>query len=110
VKSSAERATLCFSDRFGQAPTWLASAPGRVNLIGEHTDYSDGFVLPMAIEARTAVAARLRLDRTITVYSAAFDESIALDLSGPILPRPRHWSNYVAGVIAACARQTAGVA
>ena len=100
VRLSAERAAVCFSDRFGQAPTWLASAPGRVNLIGEHTDYSDGFVLPMAIEARTAVAARPRLDRTITVYSAAFDESIALDLSGPIVPRPRHWSNYVAGVIA----------
>ena len=78
----------------------MASAPGRVNLIGEHTDYSDGFVVPMAIEARTAVAARPRLDRAITVYSAAFNESIALDLSGPIVPRPRHWSNYVAGVIA----------
>jgi galactokinase len=95
-----ERAIARFSDRLGQAPHWLASAPGRVNLIGEHTDYSDGFVLPMAIEARTAVAAGPRSDGRLTLYSAAFDESIALDLTGPIAPRARHWSNYAAGVVA----------
>jgi galactokinase len=97
---AAERAASHFFRRFGRAPRWIASAPGRVNLIGEHTDYSDGFVLPMAIESRTAVAARERGDRTVRFYSAAFDESSAVDLAGPILPRAKHWSNYAAGVIA----------
>src|SRR4051794_36639078 len=49
-----------FADRFGSEPTCVVSAPGRVNLIGEHTDYNDGFVLPMATEAGLLVAARPR--------------------------------------------------
>jgi len=97
---ASERAIARFSDRVGHAPRWVASAPGRVNLIGEHTDYSDGFVLPMAIDARTAVAAGPRNDGRLTLYSAAFNESIALDLTGPVAPRARHWSNYPAGVVA----------
>jgi len=97
---AAERAASHFFRRFGRAPGWIASAPGRVNLIGEHTDYSEGFVLPMAIESRTAVAAGERGDRTVRLYSAAFDESSTVDLAAPIGPRAKHWSNYAAGVIA----------
>jgi galactokinase len=81
---AAERAASSFLRRFGRAPRWIASAPGRVNLIGEHT----------------AVAARERGDRTIVLYSAAFDETSTVDLTGPIAPREKHWSNYAVGVIA----------
>ena len=48
----ADRAAKLFSRCFGHAPQWIVAAPGRVNLIGEHTDYNDGFALPMAIETR----------------------------------------------------------
>ena len=57
-----------FRERFGTAPR-VFSAPGRVNLIGEHTDYNDGFVLPMAIAERTYVAVAPRSDDTVRVYS-----------------------------------------
>lgn len=53
----ADQARAAFQDRFGEAPRWIVAAPGRVNLIGEHTDYNDGFVLPMAIERYVVIAA-----------------------------------------------------
>ena len=62
---AGQRAAQAFADRCGRSPRWIASAPGRVNLIGEHTDYNDGFVLPMAIEGRTAIAARTTEGRTV---------------------------------------------
>ena len=48
-----------FQAHYGRAPRWIVAAPGRVNLIGEHTDYNDGFVLPMAIERQTIIVAAL---------------------------------------------------
>src|SRR5947209_6542481 len=62
-----------FVARFGRAPDAVASAPGRVNLIGEHTDTSEGFVLPIAIARRTHVELARRDDRVARVASAAFD-------------------------------------
>jgi len=71
--------TLCredliamFKARFGQAPEWVVRAPGRVNLIGEHTDYNDGFVLPLAIDRAVWIALRRRDDRRVVVESADF--------------------------------------
>src|SRR5262245_36498744 len=61
-----------FLDLFGRAPEAAQEAPGRVNLIGEHTDYNGGFVLPIAIPQRTRVEAAARSDRTVRVWSAAF--------------------------------------
>jgi galactokinase len=75
-------------------------APGRVNLIGEHTDYNDGFVLPAAIEFSTWVAASLRTDRRLVVYSENFNEGCDFDPEHPPQTPRRHWSNYVAGVVA----------
>jgi galactokinase len=76
-------------------------APGRVNLIGEHTDYNDGFVLPCAIDFEAAVTGRSRADATVRVVAA--DYSNATDvfcLDSPIKPRSdAHWANYVRGVI-----------
>src|SRR3989454_2346518 len=73
-------------------------APGRVNLIGEHTDYNDGLVMPAAIECYVWVGVSARNDRKVLVYSDNFAESVELDLQkGKLRPR-KHWSDYVAGV------------
>ena len=58
-----------FAQAFGAAPDIIAAAPGRVNLIGEHIDYSDGFVLPFAIKDRTFAAIRVRNDRKVRITS-----------------------------------------
>jgi galactokinase len=73
-------------------------APGRVNLIGEHTDYNDGFVLPMAIDRTTCVAGRARTDRTVRVHSINFNESAAFDLDSAGAGRCGLWLDYVEGV------------
>ena len=72
--------------------------PGRVNLIGEHTDYNDGFVFPAAIDFYTQVAAAARSDRKLMVYSENYKEEVEIDLQSAT-PKPRkHWSDYVFGV------------
>src|SRR5438876_824277 len=92
-----------FEAAFGRAPR-LYRAPGRVNLIGEHTDYNDGFVLPMALDRSTWVAAAPRDDSTIVVRSREYGETVTFDLeaqSPQSTQRPqRHWSDYVRGVAA----------
>ena len=89
-----------FTDRFGSEPTHFAWAPGRVNLIGEHTDYNGGFVLPMATEAGLVLAARPRSDRRVRVASRTMGESFELSLDEPIAKDPPRWSLYVRGVLA----------
>jgi galactokinase len=88
-----------FRSRYGVAPI-LCRAPGRVNLIGEHTDYNDGFVMPAAIEFYTYVAASPRSDRKIVVASENFAESVEFDLSTLREGSTGHWSDYVRGVAA----------
>ena len=85
----------------GTGPQYLVQAPGRVNLIGEHTDYNDGFVLPCAINFHTVVAARRRHDNHIRVVAVDFGgEEDAFDLGADIIPDPdRHWPNYIRGVV-----------
>lgn len=75
----------------------MFSAPGRVNLIGEHTDYNDGFVLPMAIERRTVVAASARADRRVVAVSGALADTFEFDLDRPGPPRRGIWGDYVEG-------------
>jgi galactokinase len=95
------RAAVGFSAHFGRMPRWIAEAPGRVNLIGEFTDYNDGFVLPMALEHRTVVAGSPNDSDRITVRSEATREEVAVDLREPLDPEARgRWSNYVRGVLA----------
>jgi galactokinase len=75
-------------------------APGRVNLIGEHTDYNQGFVLPIAINRGTLIAGSARSDQKICVYSISMGETVEFDLGGsPLMLSPGHWSNYVYGVV-----------
>jgi len=88
-----------FRLRYG-GPCRVFRAPGRVNLIGEHTDYNDGYVMPAALDFYTYVAAGARSDRVISVHSLDFDETIDLELSA-LAPGPTgHWSDYVRGVAA----------
>ena len=75
-------------------------APGRVNLIGEHTDYNDGFVMPAAIGFYTWVATSARPDRTLHVHSGEFHETIDLSLDSLAGPPRKHWSDFVRGVAA----------
>ena len=91
-----------FQKHYGRAPRWIAAAPGRVNVIGEHTDYNDGFVLPMAIEFYTIMAADQRPDgkNVITFRSTSQAEAATVDLSQPVKPAAPKWGNYPRGVVA----------
>ena len=83
---------------FAAAPARLARAPGRVNLIGEHTDYNDGFVLPAAIEREVLMAAGPGPDSSLAVFSCDFERRAAFDLERLEPSADEPWSNYVAGV------------
>jgi galactokinase len=85
-----------FSRRFGAAPPAEVRAPGRVNLIGEHTDYNDGFVLPMAIDREVRIALAPRDDQVVRVHALDLGESASLELGE--LSRGDGWSEYVKGV------------
>lgn len=86
-----------FTRRFGGTPR-VFRAPGRVNLIGEHTDYNDGFVLPAALELATFVAITPREDRRLRVTSPAFESTVEIDLDEPAPTARKDWSDYVVGV------------
>jgi len=104
----ADAAAQLFAEKFGRRPRWLVAAPGRVNLIGEHTDYNDGFVLPMAIERYVAIAADRPSDPdvasngTARLFSTGMDDWATIGIEGPIAPGPVCWSSYVEGVVAGC--------
>ena len=90
-----------FQAKFGYAPTFIARAPGRVNLIGEHTDYNDGFVLPMAIDRAVMIVGAARTDRRVRVDAVNLDQVDEFSLD-QIAPSQAHtWSNYVRGVAVA---------
>jgi galactokinase len=89
-----------FRDVFGGDPEVVASAPGRVNLLGEHTDYNHGYVLPTPLPLWTCVGAA-RLPGRVEVYSAAFQEDVSR--ASEELPRG-HWSDYVVGCVWALRR------
>jgi galactokinase len=86
-----------FFERFGAQPT-IFSAPGRVNLIGEHTDYNDGFVMPSAIGLCTRVAISERQDRQLLITSEQFPGDFKFDLDDLPGHRTGSWSDYVVGV------------
>jgi galactokinase len=96
-----------FEDIHGHAPLGIWSAPGRVNLIGEHTDYNQGFVLPFAINRRTVVALGPRDDATIRVASAFADELASIELADLAPERLDGWSAYPLGVAWALGRHGA---
>ena len=106
-----ESAAAAFEARYGYAPTGVWSAPGRVNLIGEHTDYNLGFVLPFAINRRTYAAISLRQDQTVRVMSSFSDEQHQIELAEISKNVANDWAAYPFGVAWALAKlgQTPGV-
>ncbi|MCS6774154.1 MAG: galactokinase, partial [Thermoflexales bacterium] len=87
-----------FERTFGAAPSFLAHAPGRVNLIGEHTDYNEGFVLPVAIDRSVRIYGRPRVGQHVRLYSLNFDQLAEFDLDDIRPSSHAPWSNYCRGV------------
>jgi galactokinase len=105
------RVTQEFERRFGAPPVFVVRAPGRVNLIGEHTDYNDGFVLPMAIDRAVWIAMRPRDDRRVACHSLDLDQAAPFsleDVGGEVRNEGMGWAEYLRGV--AWALQEAGYA
>lgn len=85
-----------FRERFGTDPRFF-QAPGRVNLIGEHTDYNEGFVMPFAIDRRAIVAGSRRKDSILNVFARDLGEVVAIDLNDEIVTRRGTWVDFVEG-------------
>lgn len=88
-----------FYDVFATEPMLAAASPGRINLIGEHTDYNDGFVLPAAIDKKIEVTLRRSSDDMVRLYAVEFTDRYEVNLSD-IAPGKKVWPNYVSGVAA----------
>lgn len=104
LQQLADSAAKKFAEAFGRAPRWIAAAPGRVNLIGEHTDYNDGFVLPMAIDRYTVVAAdrpaSARSPTEAVLVSRLKPDKVTFPLGAALKRGEPAWTNYVRGVMA----------
>lgn len=97
ANSPLRKLRVLFADLYGTAPA-IYRAPGRVNLIGEHTDYNDGFVMPAALDLYTYVAVSPRPDRRLRIYSENLGEKCDVDLDSIRPGKSGHWSDYVRGV------------
>ncbi len=95
--SLQETVTAEFVRIYGEQPTHIVRAPGRVNIIGEHTDYNDGFVLPMTIDRAAWIALRPRDDRQVSVYSTFYEQSITFSLDDFETAKDG-WIEYLRGV------------
>ncbi|MGO8765545.1 MAG: galactokinase [Limisphaerales bacterium] len=91
-----------FNKKYNRSPRWIVAAPGRVNVIGEHTDYNDGFVLPMAINRYTLLAADFAKSSSssISIYDSRADIGAQIDISSRVAKGEPAWSNYLRGVMA----------
>jgi galactokinase len=98
-----ERLERIFADQFGSMPEWIVRAPGRVNVIGEHVDYHGGVVMPMGIQRQTVLAAKVRPDRRIRIWSEDFGAMAEINSDRPSSDPAYPWSGYIAGVLAAFA-------
>ena len=105
------RAQQTFRDLFGYEPESVFRAPGRVNLIGEHTDYNEGFVLPCAIEYETVVAVARRHDQEIRAVACDHNEQLTHFSLGPVIPHSTQapWSNYLRGVVSVFQAEFSGL-
>jgi len=89
-----------FKEQFGRPAEIVVRAPGRVEVIGGHTDYNDGFVLPMAIDRHCLICSSRRSDGKVRVFSEFFGQQCEFDLSASLTPGQPQWANYVKGVVA----------
>ena len=92
-------AVEAFTSRFGRPPRFAAAAPGRVNLIGDHTDYNDGYVLPMAIDRWTVILVDRSSQKQSTLWAIDLDEVATVDLTAPLSPVAGSFANYLLGVV-----------
>jgi galactokinase len=100
MQSLVDATKSAFVEQYGVEPIWLVCAPGRVNLIGEHTDYNDGFVFPMAIERYTVIAATPSEQKESRVFSVNKNKSAVILTDGSSQPPDQFvWSNYVQGTV-----------
>lgn len=101
MKALIEKTTQDFESQFGYQPDTVVQAPGRVNLIGEHTDYNDGYVLPCAINYQTVISCHKRSDNIIRVIALDYHhQQDEFSLDKPIEKHPNYqWANYVRGVV-----------
>jgi len=99
VTTSSNRVRKTFADVYRRGPAVAWAAPGRVNLIGEHTDYNDGFVLPFALPHRTAVAGAVAERPEWTVWSESTGETVTFGEDDVVRPLVTGWASYVAGVV-----------
>lgn len=90
------RVEAAFALRYGAPPAFVVRAPGRVNLIGEHTDYNDGFVMPLAIDRALWIALRPLAGGQVRAHSLDYNEDMQLDLRNPVHGGPQ-WSEYICG-------------
>lgn len=97
MDSPDQRAIAAFEHYFDESPTYLVRAPGRVNLIGEHTDYNDGYVLPMAIDCALWIALRPRSDRRLLIHALDFNQTISHSLDD-LQYADEGWAEYVKGM------------
>ncbi len=88
-----------YKDRFDEAPVYMAIGPGRVNLIGEHTDYNDGFVLPVALHRDIRVLLRPRSDRIVRSYSLEYDSWHDFNMDEMEYDKEVLWANYLQGIV-----------
>ena len=95
---SSDRLAQEFNKRFGHPPEFIVSAPGRVNLIGEHTDYNDGFVFPVAIDKYLHIAASKRSGREVHLHALDMDEACTFNLGAIEDTKTPPWGNYLRGV------------
>ncbi len=97
---SAKKIKKILFDKFSDNSLKSAvyKAPGRVNIIGEHMDYNDGFVLPIAINKKIMMAAQLREDKKVNIYSIDFDQKVSFDINNFKKLRDKTWANYIMGV------------
>lgn len=94
-----QAAKYIFEQKFNRTSTLNVYAPGRVNIIGEHTDYNDGFVMPCAINYGTAVSGDKRSDALFRVYASDLDQFDEFSLLEEIVPTSEKWTGYVRGVV-----------
>jgi galactokinase len=108
-EEAARRAAAAFTERFGAAPEGVWAAPGRVNVIGEHTDYNDGYVLPVALPHTTRAAVARRTDRRVALASLQGDGAVVELGVDELAPgRPAGWAGYPAGVVKGLRERLAG--
>jgi len=109
LRARIERAVGSYERAFGCAPRWVGWGPGRVNIIGEHTDYNAGLAMPAAIDRWVVVALDRRAGGGLEVHSEDFDERMVLDDGAPLSERAPSWQRFARGCVVEYAARTAGV-